>query len=143
LKSLATRETSPKVISSTPASSHLSSISKSRKAYASIIVKFSTLLQLSSTMATSKEDSQALQLVVTSSEAESQLSALVYDLSQQVQSAMGDMLKMTSEIDQNIDEVMVEMEKSKDFAAERKKALDEEKEKFQKAAYAVLEMLGS
>ncbi|CAN0906991.1 hypothetical protein LINGRAHAP2_LOCUS24554, partial [Linum grandiflorum] len=64
--------------SSTPASSHLSSISKSRKAYASIIVKFSTLLQLSSTMATSKEDSQALQLVVTSSEAESQLSALVY-----------------------------------------------------------------
>ncbi|CAN1162110.1 hypothetical protein LINPERPRIM_LOCUS1354 [Linum perenne] len=94
-------------------------------------------------MATSKEDSQALQLVAPSSETESQLSALVYDLSQQVQSAMGDMLKMTSEIDQNSVEVMVEIAKCKDLVAEKKKALDEEKEQFQKAAYAVLEMLNS
>ncbi|CAN1218549.1 hypothetical protein LINPERPRIM_LOCUS1354 [Linum perenne] len=38
---------------------------------------------------------------------------------------------------------MVEIAKCKDLVAEKKKALDEEKEQFQKAAYAVLEMLNS
>ncbi|KAA8521763.1 hypothetical protein F0562_012436 [Nyssa sinensis] len=77
------------------------------------------------------------------SEAESQLSSLVYDLSQQVQAAMENMLKMTSEIDQNSAGIMEEIEKCKDSALERKRALEEEKECFQKAAYTVLDLLNN
>ncbi|XP_044464838.1 uncharacterized protein LOC123195244 [Mangifera indica] len=78
-----------------------------------------------------------------SSEAESQLSSLVYDMSQQVQTAMTNMLKMICEIDQNSAVIMEEIERSKNSALEKKKALEEEKERFQKAAYAVLNMLTS
>ncbi|MBA0547820.1 hypothetical protein Golob_018961 [Gossypium lobatum] len=38
---------------------------------------------------------------------------------------------------------MEEVEKCKESALERKKSLEEEKEKFQKAAYTVLDMLNS
>ncbi|KAJ0091653.1 hypothetical protein Patl1_12850 [Pistacia atlantica] len=78
-----------------------------------------------------------------SSEAESQLSSIVYDMSQQVQTVMTNMLKMMSEIDQNSAGIMEEIEKSKTSAHEKKKALEEEKEHFQKAAYTVLDMLAN
>ncbi|KAB1204520.1 hypothetical protein CJ030_MR8G021828 [Morella rubra] len=103
-------------------------------------------------------------------EAESQLSSLVYgsfnfsdlkisglvnfpsylmlllmnaDISQEVQGAMENMLKMINEIDQNSAQVMEEIEKCKDSALERKRILEEEKERFQKAAYTVLDMLNN
>ncbi|EEF45938.1 uncharacterized protein LOC8271237 [Ricinus communis] len=76
-------------------------------------------------------------------ETESQLSSLLYDLSQQVQMSMGNMLKMIAEIDQNSAGIMEEIAKCKDSAVEKKKALEEEKEKFQKSAYAVLDMLNN
>ncbi|KAL0323866.1 UNVERIFIED_CONTAM: hypothetical protein Scaly_2353700 [Sesamum calycinum] len=72
---------------------------------------------------------------------ESQLSSLVYDLSQNVQVAMDNMLKMISEIDQNSAGIIEEIEKSKDFVLKRKINLEEEKDHFQKAAVAVLDML--
>ncbi|CAA2997893.1 Hypothetical predicted protein [Olea europaea subsp. europaea] len=75
------------------------------------------------------------------SDTESKLPALIYDLSQQVQVAMENMLKMTKEIDQNSAEILEDIEKSKDSALQRKKNLEEEKEHFQKAAFAVLNML--
>ncbi|KAB2072637.1 hypothetical protein CXB51_018260 [Gossypium anomalum] len=76
-------------------------------------------------------------------EPESLLSSLVFDLSQHVQMAMENMLKMINEIDQNSLGIMEEVEKCKESALERKKSLEEEKEKFQKAAYTVLDMLNS
>ncbi|KAL3844139.1 hypothetical protein ACJIZ3_001542 [Penstemon smallii] len=81
------------------------------------------------------------ELVTTHSDVESQLSSLIYDLSQNVQVAMDSMLKMISEIEQNSAGIMEEMEKSKDSAFQRKKTLEEEKDHFQKAAFAVLDML--
>ncbi|KAA3458015.1 polyamine-modulated factor 1-binding protein [Gossypium australe] len=57
--------------------------------------------------------------------------------------AMENMLKMINEIDQNSLGIMEEVEKCKESALERKKSLEEEKEKFQKAAYTVLDMLNS
>ncbi|KAL0394029.1 UNVERIFIED_CONTAM: hypothetical protein Slati_4369100 [Sesamum latifolium] len=72
---------------------------------------------------------------------ESQLSSLVYDISQNVQVAMDNMLKMISEIDQNSAGIMEEIEKSKDSVLKRKINLEEEKDHFQKAAAAVLDML--
>ncbi|PPD73388.1 hypothetical protein GOBAR_AA12059 [Gossypium barbadense] len=59
------------------------------------------------------------------------------------QMAMENMLKMINEIDQNSLGIMEEVEKCKESALERKKSLEEEKEKFQKAAYTVLDMLNS
>ncbi|KAJ4837972.1 hypothetical protein Tsubulata_031785 [Turnera subulata] len=76
-------------------------------------------------------------------EAESQLSSLVYDMSQQVQMTMENMLKTIIEIDQNSVLVTDEIGKCKDSALERKKALEEEKESVQKAAYTVLGMLNN
>ncbi|KAJ6697935.1 POLYAMINE-MODULATED FACTOR 1-BINDING PROTEIN [Salix purpurea] len=75
------------------------------------------------------------------SESESLLSSLVYDTSQQFQMAMSNMLKMITEIDQTAGGIMEEIGKCKDTACERKKDLEEEKQRFQKAAYAVLGML--
>jgi len=46
-----------------------------------------------------------------------------------------------SEINQNSAVVEEEIEKCKGSGLERKRALDEEKDNFQKAAYAVLDML--
>ncbi|KAI3468260.1 hypothetical protein Pfo_024923 [Paulownia fortunei] len=74
---------------------------------------------------------------------ESQLSSLIYDLSQNVQVAMDNMLKMINEIDQNSAGIMEEIEKSKDSVLQRKIHLEEEKDHFQKAAFAVLDMLNS
>ncbi|KAK4355430.1 hypothetical protein RND71_024401 [Anisodus tanguticus] len=76
-------------------------------------------------------------------EVESQFSSLVYELSQQVQGAMENMLKMINEIDQSSTEVMEEMEKCKDSALERRKTLEEQKDHFQRAAYAILNMLNN
>ncbi|CAK9166604.1 unnamed protein product [Ilex paraguariensis] len=81
--------------------------------------------------------------LVPHSDVESKLSSLVYDLSQQVQVTMENMLKMITEIDQNSAEIMEDVEKCKDSALERKKTLEVEKERFQKAAYTVLDMLNN
>lgn len=48
-----------------------------------------------------------------------------------------------SEIDQSSTEVTEDLEKSKDSALERKKTLEEQKEDFQRAAYAILNMLNN
>lgn len=48
-----------------------------------------------------------------------------------------------SEIDQNSAGISQNMENCKDYALERKKNLEEETERFQKAAYTVLEMLNN
>ncbi|XP_051151149.1 uncharacterized protein LOC127265413 [Andrographis paniculata] len=74
---------------------------------------------------------------------ESQLSSLVYDLSQQMQIAMDNMLKMINEIDAKSAGITGEMDKSRESALERKIALEEEKNQFQKAAFAVFDMLNS
>lgn len=50
---------------------------------------------------------------------------------------------LDSEIDQNSAGIMEEIEKCKDAACERKKALNEEKDRFQKAAYTVLDLLNN
>ncbi|XVE71084.1 hypothetical protein DITRI_Ditri10aG0121800 [Diplodiscus trichospermus] len=76
-------------------------------------------------------------------EAESELSSLVYDMSHHVQMAMENMLKMITEIDQSSSGIVEEIEKCKDSALERKKSLEGEKERFQKAAYTVLDMLNN
>ncbi|TMW87597.1 hypothetical protein EJD97_019738 [Solanum chilense] len=92
------------------------------------------------------------------SEIESQLSTVVYvdalkwhvdgnsgtsELSQQVQGAMENMLKMINEVDQSSTEVTEDMEKCKESALERSKTLEEQKEHFQRAAYAILNMLNN
>lgn len=53
------------------------------------------------------------------------------------------MYNLDSEIDQNSAGIMEEIERCKDTASERKKALEEEKDRFQKAAYAVLDLLNN
>ncbi|XP_021887229.1 uncharacterized protein LOC110806616 [Carica papaya] len=91
-------------------------------------------------MATSPSNTDA-QLVAPPQEPDSSLSSIVYDISQQVQMAMENMLKMISEVDQNSAGIVEDIAKSKDSALERKRVLEEEKEKFQKAAYTVLDLL--
>ncbi|CAL9080772.1 unnamed protein product [Musa textilis] len=73
-------------------------------------------------------------------EAESQISAILYDTWQQVQEAMQSMLKMTSEIEQSSAEIKEEIEKCKESAEVRSKALEEAKEHLQKTAIAVLQI---
>ena len=48
---------------------------------------------------------------------------------------------MNSDIDQSVGEIMEELDKCKESAGLKTKILEEEKERFQKAAIAVLEML--
>ncbi|KAF3446013.1 hypothetical protein FNV43_RR11191 [Rhamnella rubrinervis] len=91
-------------------------------------------------MANSPSQSDALPPLLPP-DAESPLASVVYELSQQVQVAMENMLKMINEIDQNSSGIMEDIEKSKDSAVEKKRLLEEEKERFQKAAYAALDML--
>ncbi|EFH48433.1 hypothetical protein ARALYDRAFT_489417 [Arabidopsis lyrata subsp. lyrata] len=77
-------------------------------------------------------------------QAESDLASLVFEMSQQVQMGMENMLKMVKyEIDQNSVGIKEEIEKSKDFAMEKKRILEEEKDQFQKAAYTILDMLSN
>ncbi|KAH9760999.1 polyamine-modulated factor 1-binding protein [Citrus sinensis] len=89
---------------------------------------------------------------VQSSEVESQLSSLVYGSFSytrftfsrcfpQFQNSNHTGFVHSSEIDQNSSGIMEEVEKCKNLAFERKKSLEEEKERFQKAAFAVLDML--
>ncbi|KAK1265538.1 hypothetical protein QJS04_geneDACA021303 [Acorus gramineus] len=75
------------------------------------------------------------------SEAESPFSSLLYDVSQQVQAAMENMLKTVTDIDQSSSGINEDIDHCKGSVAERKKILEEEKERFQKAAFSVLEML--
>ncbi|KAK1312783.1 hypothetical protein QJS10_CPA07g00461 [Acorus calamus] len=84
------------------------------------------------------------------SEAESPFSSLLYevflnalyaDVSQQVQAAMENMLKTITDIDQSSSGINEDIEQCKGSVVERKKILEEEKERFQKAAFSVLEML--
>ncbi|KAI3792705.1 hypothetical protein L2E82_06593 [Cichorium intybus] len=77
------------------------------------------------------------------SDAHSPLSSVVFELSQQVQAAMENMLKMITEIDQSSGGIIEEIEKCKESALERKRSLEEDKERFQKAAYSVLDMLNN
>ncbi|KAK1436082.1 hypothetical protein QVD17_01857 [Tagetes erecta] len=77
------------------------------------------------------------------SDGQSPLSSVIYELSQQVQAGMENMLKMISEIDQSSGGIIDEIEKCKDSALERKRTLEEDKERFQKAAYSVLDMLNN
>ncbi|XP_023770123.1 uncharacterized protein LOC111918735 [Lactuca sativa] len=77
------------------------------------------------------------------SDGQSSLSNVVYELSQQVQAAMENMLKMITEIDQSSSGIIEEIEKCKYSAFERKKSLEEGKERFQKAAFSVLDMLNN
>ncbi|KAK4756572.1 hypothetical protein SAY87_006699 [Trapa incisa] len=76
-------------------------------------------------------------------EADSLLSSLVYDLSQQMQTSMEGMLKMICEIDESSNGINEDIEKCKDSALEKKKILEEQKERFQKAAFTVLDMLNN
>ncbi|CAI0441277.1 unnamed protein product [Linum tenue] len=92
-------------------------------------------------MAASPTGSGSAMVLAPSSETELELTSVIYDMSQQVQNAMAEMLKMTSEMDQTSAGVTEEIGKCKEAAMERKKALDEEKEKFQKAAYSLLDIL--
>ncbi|KAI6680074.1 hypothetical protein NL676_033955 [Syzygium grande] len=73
--------------------------------------------------------------------AESRLASLVYDMSQQVQAAMENMLKVINEADQSSAKIIEDIEKCRNSALERKKGLEEEKKQFQRAAYAVIDML--
>ncbi|XP_076895229.1 uncharacterized protein LOC143547778 [Bidens hawaiensis] len=77
------------------------------------------------------------------SDGHSPLSSVIYELSQQVQAGMENMLKMVSEIDQSLSGVTEDIEKCNESALERKRTLEEEKELFQKAAYSVLDMLNN
>ncbi|KAL9239833.1 hypothetical protein vseg_014116 [Gypsophila vaccaria] len=76
-------------------------------------------------------------------EIESQFSPVIYDLSQQVQGAMENLLKMINEIEVQCADVREEIEKCKESVLEKRKAIEDEKECYQKAAFAVLDVLNS
>ncbi|KAL6129445.1 hypothetical protein ACLB2K_072795 [Fragaria x ananassa] len=76
-------------------------------------------------------------------ESESQISSLLYEISQQVQAEMEDMLKSIREIDENSGQITEEIDKCKESALEKKRGLEESKEQVEKAAYAVLQMLNN
>ncbi|KAH7574210.1 hypothetical protein JRO89_XS03G0265700 [Xanthoceras sorbifolium] len=88
-----------------------------------------------------------------SSESESQFSSVVYGLyvttgpdgndKHAQDDKVASVLELSSEIDQNSAGIVEEMDKCKISVLEKKKVLEEEKEQFQKAAYAVLEMLNN
>ncbi|KAH6757610.1 hypothetical protein C2S52_008714 [Perilla frutescens var. hirtella] len=83
------------------------------------------------------------ELAVLPPAAESQLSSLVYDISQNLQVSMDTMLKMISEIDHNSGSITEEIEKSKESVLQRKIQLEEKKENLQKTTFAVFDMLNS
>ncbi|VVA15003.1 PREDICTED: LOC18788379 [Prunus dulcis] len=93
-------------------------------------------------MASSSPSQPDLQLQL-QPETESQMSSIVYEISQEVQGAMENMLKMMSEIDENSAGITEEIEKCKEQSLEKKRGLEEAKEQVEKAAYAVLEMLNN
>ncbi|CAA0404816.1 hypothetical protein ISN44_As05g024070 [Arabidopsis suecica] len=91
----------------------------------------------------SQSDAQLVAHQSPGQQADSDLTSLVFEMSQQVQMGMENMLKMVHEIDQNSVGIKEEIEKSKDFAMEKKRILEEEKDQFQKAAYTILDMLSN
>ncbi|GJM94785.1 hypothetical protein PR202_ga11464 [Eleusine coracana subsp. coracana] len=72
---------------------------------------------------------------------DSKLSALLYDVSQQVQGALQNMLKMTNEIDRCNGEIEAEMERAREAVAEKGRALEDDRDRVQKAALAALDIL--
>ncbi|KAK4775162.1 hypothetical protein SAY86_010097 [Trapa natans] len=70
-------------------------------------------------------------------EADSLLSSLVYDLSQQMQTSMEGMLKMICEIDESSNGINEDIEKCKDSALERKKILEEQKERTRRQLWQI------
>ncbi|XP_031473299.1 uncharacterized protein LOC116245856 [Nymphaea colorata] len=77
------------------------------------------------------------------SAAASQLSAVLFDQMQQAQAAYDNMLKMISEIDRSSSEITEEVGKCKEWAIERKKMVEEEKERFRVAALSALDLLNT
>ncbi|KAF5198558.1 polyamine-modulated factor 1-binding protein [Thalictrum thalictroides] len=100
-------------------------------------------METSKSIVAMSSPSETLALPPAESEAESQLSSLIFDLSQQVNGAMEDMLKMINDVDQISSGIMEEIEKSKESAIERKKILEDDRERFQRAAYTVLDMFNN
>ncbi|OEL20261.1 hypothetical protein BAE44_0018719 [Dichanthelium oligosanthes] len=72
---------------------------------------------------------------------DSKLSALLFDVSQQVQGGLQNMLKMSSEIERCDGEIEAEVERARDAVAEKGRALDDDRERVQKAALAALDIL--
>ncbi|XP_066324213.1 uncharacterized protein [Miscanthus floridulus] len=72
---------------------------------------------------------------------DSKLSALLSDVSQQVQCGLQSMLKMSSEIALCDGEIGVEVERARDAVVEKGRALHDERERVQKAALAALDIL--
>ncbi|XP_047154290.1 uncharacterized protein LOC124825688 [Vigna umbellata] len=81
------------------------------------------------------------ELITTEVESENHLSSLIYEISNEVQEIMENMLKTITEINHNSAVIEEEIEKCKGSALERKRALNEDRDNFQKAAYAVLDIL--
>ncbi|KAG8067358.1 hypothetical protein GUJ93_ZPchr0005g14270 [Zizania palustris] len=74
---------------------------------------------------------------------ESRITALLFDVSQQVQEALQGMLKMTGEIEQCGGEIEAEIDRAKEAVADKGRALDDDRERFQKAALAALDILSN
>nr|ACG44463.1 hypothetical protein [Zea mays] len=72
---------------------------------------------------------------------DSKLSALLFDVSQQVQDGLQSMLKTSSEIARCDREIDAELERARDAVAENARALHDERERVQKAALAALDIL--
>ncbi|XP_006655056.1 uncharacterized protein LOC102710126 [Oryza brachyantha] len=72
---------------------------------------------------------------------ESSITALLFDVSQQVQEALQGMLKMTGEIEQCGGEIEAEIERAKEAVADKGRALDDDRDRFQKAALSALNIL--
>nr|ACG44404.1 hypothetical protein [Zea mays] len=71
---------------------------------------------------------------------DSKLSALLFDVSQQVH-GLQSMLKTSSEIARFDGEIDAELERARDAVAENARALHDERERVQKAALAALDIL--
>lgn len=69
------------------------------------------------------------------------MDCLPADVSQQVQDALQSMLKMTGEIEQCGGEIEAEIERAKEAVADKGRALQDDRERLQKAALAALNIL--
>ncbi|KAF8724919.1 hypothetical protein HU200_020634 [Digitaria exilis] len=72
---------------------------------------------------------------------DSRLSALLFDVSQQVQGGLQTMLKISSEIERCDSEIEAEVVRAREAVAEKSRALDDDRERVQKAALAALDIL--
>ncbi|XP_052154917.1 uncharacterized protein LOC127772955 [Oryza glaberrima] len=91
--------------------------------------------------AAGEEEGAMVEAVAEDGGAESRITALLFDVSQQVQEALQGMLKMTGEIEQCGAEIEAEIERAKEAIADKGRALDDDRERFQKAAVAALNIL--